>query len=178
MPCPVSKWPKLHNCMFRICRIFRNRGRLREKSGLMARFRCLKFSPNLPYHGDNNSVNRESGFRLFLETGSWQLVTFFLAAARLLSLLSTFYFALFTAFRGSTLPYSRRAMPIAPQQRHPPSLSPRLRQYGGASLTSRRFLWRKIRSAAALPVLPAVNCGGSSASPANKKGQVFAPALS
>jgi hypothetical protein len=59
-------------------------------------------------------------------------------------------------------------MPIAPQQRQPPSLSPRLRQYGGSSRVCRRLLWRKIRHWAAVPVLAADHFGGNSANTATK----------
>jgi hypothetical protein len=57
-------------------------------------------------------------------------------------------------------------LPITPQQRHLPSLLPRLCQYGGCSRLSRRILWRKIRNSVAVPVLPAAHFGDNSANPA------------
>jgi hypothetical protein len=67
------------------------------------------------------------------------------------------------AFRGGCSHIPRRAMPIVPQQRHAPSLSPRLRHYGGCSRVCRRFLWRKSRNSVARLVLAAVHFGDNCA---------------
>jgi hypothetical protein len=50
---------------------------------------------------------------------------------------------------------------IVPQQRHLPSLSPRVRHNGGCSRACRHLLWRKIRNLAAVPGFPAVPSGGN-----------------
>lgn len=57
-------------------------------------------------------------------------------------------------------------LPIAPQQRHLPALSPRLRHNGGCSRVCRRSLWRKSRKVAAVPVPAAAHLGSNSANPA------------
>jgi hypothetical protein len=67
---------------------------------------------------------------------------------------------------GGNVPYSRRESPFVPQQRQPPALLPRLRHYGGCSRICRRFLWHKIRNAAAAPVLAAVHFGSKTANSA------------
>ncbi len=46
-----------------------------------------------------------------------------------------------------------------PQQRQSRLLSPHLCHNGGASCVCRRFLWRKIRTIAAVPVFAAVHYG-------------------
>jgi hypothetical protein len=46
---------------------------------------------------------------------------------------------------------------------------PRLCRIGGASRVCRRFLWRKIRTTVAVPVLATVRFGGNLAICANKK---------
>jgi hypothetical protein len=56
-------------------------------------------------------------------------------------------------------PIAATILPITPQQHQTPSLSPRLRHYGGCSRVSRRFLWRKSRNSVALPVLAAAHFG-------------------
>jgi hypothetical protein len=53
-----------------------------------------------------------------------------------------------------------------PQQRHLPSLSPRVRHNGGCSRACRHLLWRKIRNSAAVPGFPAVHSGGNFANSA------------
>jgi hypothetical protein len=70
-------------------------------------------------------------------------------------------------YRGSSLPHSRRAMPIVPQQRHAPSFSPRVRHYGGCSRVCRRLVWRKSRKSVARLVLAAVHFGDNFANFAN-----------
>jgi len=84
---------------------------------------------------------------------------------------------LFCHFGGS-FPYSRRAMPIAPQQRLAPLLSPRLCQDGGASRASRRSLWRKSRHSAPFPLLPAAHPGDNSANFAIDRYNIPLPNLS
>jgi hypothetical protein len=60
---------------------------------------------------------------------------------------------------GDPLPYSRHAMPIAPQQRHSPLLSPHFRHNGGGSPVSRRIFAHKSRPSVACLVLAAVHFG-------------------
>jgi hypothetical protein len=68
------------------------------------------------------------------------------------------YALVFCHFGGCSRTF-RRAMPTAPPQRHLPLLSPNVRHNGGCSRICRRFMWRKIRTLAAVPVLPAVHFG-------------------
>jgi hypothetical protein len=58
--------------------------------------------------------------------------------------------------------------PIAPQQRQPPVLSPRLCQYGGCSRHCCRSLWRKIRITVAVLMLVAACFGNNFANPATE----------
>jgi hypothetical protein len=48
---------------------------------------------------------------------------------------------------------------LSPQRRTTPAFPPLFRQHGGAPRVSRRLLWRKIRHAVALLVLPAAHLG-------------------
>src|SRR5688572_1916614 len=81
-------------------------------------------------------------------------------------LLFFFYFAL---LGGSSLPHSRRAMSIVPQQRHLPVLLPLPCQYGGCSRVCCRLLWRKSRYSVARLVLAAVHFGDNIATVPNKR---------
>jgi hypothetical protein len=62
-------------------------------------------------------------------------------------------------FCGGSLPYSRCAIAKFAKRRHRPVFSPRLCQFSAMLPRSRRFLWRKIRNAALISLLPAVHCG-------------------
>jgi hypothetical protein len=93
---------------------------------------------------------------------SFSASRFFFVPLRLCVKLFVFYFALF----GGNLPRLCHAMAKMPQQRQPPSLSPRVRHYGGCPRVCRRILWRKWQSIAAVPVFAAVHFGDNSANPA------------
>jgi hypothetical protein len=71
------------------------------------------------------------------------------------------------AFSGGSLPYSRRTWAKMAKRQLSRLLSPRLRQYGGASRVCRRILWRKSRNSVAVPVFPAVRFGDNSANRAH-----------
>jgi hypothetical protein len=71
------------------------------------------------------------------------------------------------AFSGGSLPHSRRAVAKMAKRQLPRLLSPRLRQYGGASRVCRRPLWRKIRQLVARRGFPAVHFGDNSANRAH-----------
>ena len=71
------------------------------------------------------------------------------------------------SFCGEWLPdFCRALSQMAPQQ-FPPVLLPLLRHSSGASLTCRRFLWRKSRTTVALPVFAAAQSGDNCANFAN-----------
>jgi hypothetical protein len=68
---------------------------------------------------------------------------------------------------GNNLPYCSHKLTPTPQQRHRPVLSPPVRHNGGCSRVCRRFLWRKLHTTVALPVLAAVHFGDNLANFAN-----------
>ncbi len=108
------------------------------------------------------------------EIVTWSLSTIcpFLFSLRLCFLAPLRYAFHFFSLRawhlgGSILVAFMAALAKVAQRRIAPLFSPHLRQLGGASRASRRFLRHKILDLAARPVLPAAHLGGSFANAAN-----------
>src|SRR5690349_11594383 len=83
----------------------------------------------------------------------------------------------YSDYSGS-FPYCRHTVTPTPQQRHRPVLSPPMCHNGGGSRVCRRFLWRKLHTTVALPVLAAVHFGDNLAQFANLYFNTIAPLFS